>query len=532
MEQSKFHLLLWILCAVLIVAATAYLHKDNDGFWYQGDAPRHAMNGVFWGDFAASGKYRAPQQYALAYYNYYPAIAPTHWPPFVYLIEAAVFHIAGVSAAAARGVILFFAVVYGIYLILLVRELGGGELGGWLALLVLVQPGFLVWTNAVMMEIPALALGTACIYHLERAARGGGGHLIAAAFFAVVSALTRQVGVLLPIAYAIGMLAVGRGRHLLTRKALLLAVLAALALAPWVFINLKYEATRMQEATELGAYSFFSLDNWLYYWKTLPENLSWWFIALAVVACVLGLASGDASRRIPQLLIALVVFMGLYTLISVKDARYAIGVLTLGGCLITVGIERVVEKFQWPRPVWAAAIVIIVATCGYSVATIRAPRLDGMRQTVDEILRDYHGERLLYDGFYNGVFTFYVRANPNRGDIKIVRGSKAFYAVAVNKDYGLEEYVRTPEQFISIVSQVGCRWLVFEREEVMGVKAAEIARTVVTRDASFRLVRSFPVMTKDIARVTYLDVYEYVGPLTDTLADKPAFPILASDRRR
>jgi hypothetical protein len=146
---------------------------------------------------------------------------------------------------------------------------------------------------------------------------------------------------------------------------------------------------------------------------------------------------------------------------------------------------------------------------------------------VDEILRDYRGERLLYDGFYNGVFTFYVRANPNRGDIKVVRGSKAFYAVAVNKDYGLEEFVRTPEQFISVVSQVGCRWLVFEREEVMGVKAAEIARTVVTSDPSFRLVRSYPLITKEIARVTHLDVYEYLGPLTDTLADKPAFPILS-----
>jgi len=527
MSRKNLKLAPLILCVVLIVSATAYLNQDNDGLWYQGDAPRHAMNGVFWGDFAASGNYLAPQQYALAYFNYYPAITPIHWPPFVYWIEAAVFRVFGVSAGAARGVILFFAVLYGIYLILLVRELGGGELGGWLALLVLVQPGFIVWTNAVMMEIPALALGTACIYHLERAERGGVGYLIAAAFFAVACTLTRQVGILLPIAYAVAMLAVGRGRHLLTRKALLLGLLAALALAPWIFINLRYGAIRLQEATQLGRYSFFSLDNWLYYWKTLPENAGWWFIALFVVACVMGLASPAARATTLQLSIALLVFIGLYTLISVKEGRYTIGVLTLGGCLIAIGIARGLEKFWRLRPALAAAAVTIVVACGYSIMTVREPALGGMRGAVDDILKNYKGERLLYEGFYNGVFIFYVRANPNRGDIKIVRGSKAFYAVAVSKEYGLVEFVRTPEQFISVVSQVGCRWLVFEREEVMGVKAAEIARTVMTRDPSFRLVRSYPLRTDDIVRVTYLDVYEYLGPLTDTLADKPAFPVLA-----
>jgi hypothetical protein len=77
---------------------------------------------------------------------------------------------------------------------------------------------------------------------------------------------------------------------------------------------------------------------------------------------------------------------------------------------------------------------------------------------------------------------------------------------------------------------MGCRWLVFEREEAMGVKAAEIARSVVTTNPLFHLVRSYPLRTDKIVRVSYLDVYEYLGPLTDTLADKPVFPVLGMDR--
>ena len=39
---------LGLLLAWLLVVG---LHLGNDGLWYQGDAPRHAANGLFWWDF-------------------------------------------------------------------------------------------------------------------------------------------------------------------------------------------------------------------------------------------------------------------------------------------------------------------------------------------------------------------------------------------------------------------------------------------------------------------------------------------------
>ena len=36
-----------VLFALLIVAA---LNRQSDGLWFQGDAPRHAANGLFWWD--------------------------------------------------------------------------------------------------------------------------------------------------------------------------------------------------------------------------------------------------------------------------------------------------------------------------------------------------------------------------------------------------------------------------------------------------------------------------------------------------
>jgi len=64
--------------ALLIVAA---LNRQSDGLWFQGDAPRHAANGLFWWDLLTALP-RDPIEYAVRYYARYPVIAPATYPPF------------------------------------------------------------------------------------------------------------------------------------------------------------------------------------------------------------------------------------------------------------------------------------------------------------------------------------------------------------------------------------------------------------------------------------------------------------------
>src|SRR5262245_28443167 len=47
--------LFWQLVAIVAVWIYVYqLHSGNDGLWYQGDAPRHAANGLFWWDLLSA----------------------------------------------------------------------------------------------------------------------------------------------------------------------------------------------------------------------------------------------------------------------------------------------------------------------------------------------------------------------------------------------------------------------------------------------------------------------------------------------
>ena len=90
-----------VLLAVLYIGA---LHLGNDGLWPQGDAPRHATNGLFWWDYLASFPAN-PVEFTLRYYARYPAINPIGYSPVFYLLEGAAFSLMAVSPFVAKGLV-------------------------------------------------------------------------------------------------------------------------------------------------------------------------------------------------------------------------------------------------------------------------------------------------------------------------------------------------------------------------------------------------------------------------------------------
>ncbi|MEJ2702857.1 MAG: hypothetical protein P8Z79_10495 [Sedimentisphaerales bacterium] len=106
---------LWIQILLVFMAwlYICWLHWDNDGLWY-GDAPHHAANGLFWKDYLLSLSLH-PKDYALSYHARYPVIAPTTYPPVFYVVEAVVFGVFGSSPYIAKGLVLGFALMAGLY---------------------------------------------------------------------------------------------------------------------------------------------------------------------------------------------------------------------------------------------------------------------------------------------------------------------------------------------------------------------------------------------------------------------------------
>ena len=85
----------WQVAGVVIAwLYVAVLQMGNDGLWFQGDAPRHAANGLFWWDFLTSLPVN-PIEFSLRYYARYPVINPASYPPVFYILEGTAFSVFG-----------------------------------------------------------------------------------------------------------------------------------------------------------------------------------------------------------------------------------------------------------------------------------------------------------------------------------------------------------------------------------------------------------------------------------------------------
>src|SRR5262249_44688640 len=85
--QNAVLFLLQIVAVVCTFFFIWWLHRQNDGLWFQGDSPRHAANGLFWADLGAARTWKW-REFALRYYARYPVINPIAYPPLFYLLEA------------------------------------------------------------------------------------------------------------------------------------------------------------------------------------------------------------------------------------------------------------------------------------------------------------------------------------------------------------------------------------------------------------------------------------------------------------
>ncbi|HEU0050056.1 MAG TPA: hypothetical protein VFQ43_20875, partial [Nitrososphaera sp.] len=207
--QSVF----WQLTALLAVWLYVYLlHAHNDGLWFQGDSPRHAVNGLFWWDLIFRLPLH-PVQFAMDYYARYPVIQPAAYPPLSYLLEGFTFSVFGASPYVAKTLVSLAAIVSGIYLVAWLRRWVAPE-AGWGGLLLILQPGVIRYSNAVMLNLPSMALGLGALYHTRMwiESRGSRKHIYIATCLLVAGLLTYfPSGIVLPIIFLWILVASGLG---------------------------------------------------------------------------------------------------------------------------------------------------------------------------------------------------------------------------------------------------------------------------------------------------------------------------------
>ncbi|MHB8865670.1 MAG: ArnT family glycosyltransferase [Pirellulaceae bacterium] len=528
--------LLWQVLVLLAVWVYLWtLHADNDGLWFPSDAPRHAINGFFWIDYLRDFSLD-PKSYALSYYARYPAIDPASRPPVFYLLEGVAFKLLGPSPYVAKGLVLCFSLMAALYLMAWLREFISTETG-WAAGLLLLLPGIMSWSHAIMLNVPSLALGLGALYHARRwleAPRARRRDFLGATLLTLLGILTYYPTGVVLFVIAIWIAAQGNWAWWRDGRTLVAIGLCMLVLLPFTWLIAHWAPVQLGWILP-GASNVGKLATWTYYPFRMPQIVNEHLLCLAGVGTIAGLAHKrwrtEAAMLISWILVLYVVFSILYA----KDLRYALPVVVPLVMLGAIGVLIVCEGFTrlfrfgetYGRYLTTVVFLTLVVWQGYLAAKYSVTSISGFRELVSFFERVAPEEPVFYDGYYDCTFTFYMRAGDDHFRRRVVLGSKLLYAYAMVPGWRQQDFVNSPEEVIEVLQRRGgCRWLAIEvfrgGPELLPMRHVRAA----VNTSACELIRSFPIQGATIERV---DVYKLKLPVADVQDVELPFPILGPD---
>jgi hypothetical protein len=390
-----------------------------------------------------------------------------------------------------------------------------------------------------MLNVPAMTLGLATLYHgrqLLDAPRSRQLYLTAA--FGVVAILTYLTTAVILLVLLLAWIIIERCGDIFRQpRAWLVMSLAALTLAPWAVVTLKWAPVHvgMVSGSAFGAsLSVAAPQRWLFYLVGLPELFSHWVLGLGALGVVAGLCEHRWRREVRLSLVWLIVCYIAYSLIAARELRY---VLLLGPPLVILsmiglmfGLERLASILgSNVSRVTLAGLGVFIGLHLLAAPGVAVPAMRGMEEIVAFLEQVAPDERIFYEGKFDGAFSFYVRAHDKKLTRSVTVDSKLLYAAAVDPSIGVVERMGSPHDVVEAFRvRCGCRWLVVERErggkEVAGIRYLREALT----GPEFQLVRSFPFDAPQPAPVR-VDVYRFMLPIEKPKQQQLQFPILGDE---
>ncbi len=505
----------WVQFAVLIScwSIPVWLHWGNDGIWYQGDSPRHALNAVFFLDLVKEGL-SDPVEYARQYYTRYPAITPQRYPPLFYLMLAGGFSVFGVAGFVAKCLVHGFALLLGIYTLAGLRRWISSE-AGIMAGLVLLMPGIMRWSGAVILNVPALALGVACLFHLRCVLdqpdnRNDYKHFCIALFFAALSiAIHPTVGVVIPIA-GLWLLLDRRWRCFLNLRILAVVVLCILVCGLLYWLLFRMSASQFSQA-EVSKEQVATLVWPEFYFRAVPSLIGWWSVPVTFVGLIWCLMIKRYRTDCIRMVFAALLTIALLQSIWAKDERYMLWACPaatwfIAHAFVATARSKALEGYR--QMVWVIPLLGLLAFSTYFVLITKKTLLktvNGFEEVAEHIIRVAPGEPVLYHGLYDGTFIFYLRSFDEkfRQQVVLVRKMRPrpTQAATENKPQWLASGARhlqnkniLEEQWLTDqIYQTHCKWLLVERpnrEQQAGV--AKLLERVADLE-NYQLAKVFKV---------------------------------------
>ncbi len=473
---------LQLVALVLCWLIGIWFHWDNDGIWFQGDSPRHALNAAFFSDLLKEGIW-TPIEYAHQYYVRYPAITPQRYPPLFYLLLAGGFSTFGVSGFLAKSFVQIFALMLGVYTLLGLRRWVSSA-AGLVAGLVFLMPGMMIWSGAVMLNVPALALGVACLFHLRCVLEGPECSstciqlCLALGFAALSICIHPTVGVVIPVA-GLWLLLDRQLRCLMNLRALAVVVACLVVCGSLYWLLFRFGSAQFSQAgvsKERAASVIWPR----FYLRAIPALIGWWSIPAVVVGVLSSILLPCSRKDTVRIVLATVLTVSLLQCIWAKDARYLLWACPAATWFIAqafVALSRSKVFGGSKQQVWAIPVVGVIVFSIYFVVITKdklVKSVNDFAKVAEHVIGIAPGEPVLYHGTYDGTVAFYlrcldeklrqqlvmVRKLPHQSDIS-AGGSKLQW-LADKGQKRQQEISGSQERLAAEIRRTGCNWLLLE----------------------------------------------------------------------
>lgn len=487
----------WLVAVLLILAGAGMFLTapvGDDFFW--SDAPRHALNGAFIADLVHDMPWKDPVSWAMQYYIRYPALTILFYPPFFYVVEAAIYGLCGVSHMAAQLAVSLFVILLGFVTYGLGRFALGRTAALGMALMLMGAPEVAFWSRQVMLDIPAYGLGVGGMLCLCLWLRHGAPRYLyfaGAAFLAAIYTKYNIAFLILPAALAA--LAAQGWRLLRDRNVLAVLAIGAVLALPAAFLMIHFgDANFGSVSGRPGDLARFSLKAWLFYLEQMPKQLSYPVLAAALGGTILALA-GRVRPAMPAwfALMLTVWFVSGYvtfSLIEVREPRHDMVVLFPVVLMAAIGLESAGKRLRCGG---LPALLMGCALYGYSLAMAAPPVVTGFRQVAAYVAADTpRNGVVLFAGYRDGNFVFAIREHSERRDLTVLRADKLLLRIAVERIRGVEEAHLDEAAILSLLKSAGVSVVVAQPDFWQDIpQMARLYR--VLNGPAFRLDRSFPI---------------------------------------
>ncbi len=481
----------WLLLIVLLAAGTITLHGiHRSGDFGMHDEGTHVMTGVYFADLLTDLPVSHPVQYTYEFYARYSTLGLIHWPPFFPFVEGIVFRVFRPTVLAARVTVLLFALLGLTFWFLLVRQLLGPWAAAFAALALALLPSIAVYEQAVMLEIPSLALCIVAVYFWLQFLRTQRSRALAwFAIAASLAVLTKQHSIYLAPFCLLSAIAAGKWRSLVTPRRLIALGASALLVVPFYLLAVKVHLSSIADhVVTKHAWRFSGL---LFYLRAMPREVGWPVLGLGLSGIALSCWWGrrrDAAVMLSWILACVLTF----SFLNAREPRYfmyALPPIVYFACW-PLAIDFRDRRF---RIVVCAASVVLLLTYLPADWHPDYPSVSGYGDAVRSIV---HGipsrEILLFDGddVDSSNVSFYLRLQDQQRRFVLFR--KGLYATRIMSMFGSTELVNNQSQLQSMLAGYGIKHVLVANKTKAHHPSEEMLRELL-KTSQFKLIATFPI---------------------------------------